>query len=135
MARCTWPSDAAASGSASNDAKAFEILTPRSSWTVLFDFGKRERLEPILQPRQRIEVRRRKQVGARGQQLAEFDEGRPELFKVGGKTLGVAVLGFRRKHIPFEHVVEASPTDEVFTAVLQEESGNIFVAAQSLGLE
>ena len=42
----------------------------------------RERLDVVLQPRERIQVGRREQVGARGEDLTELDERRPERLEV-----------------------------------------------------
>ena len=42
------------------------------------DLGERERLDVVLQPRQRLDVGGRQQIGACRQQLSELDEGRTE---------------------------------------------------------
>lgn len=47
-----------------------------------FHFAEREGLDPILQPRQRLEVRERKQVGAGRKKLAQLDVRRAQPLQV-----------------------------------------------------
>jgi hypothetical protein len=49
------------------------------------DLGKGERLNAIVKATKRFEKRGRQQVGAAGEQLPQFDEGRPHAFEVIGQ--------------------------------------------------
>src|SRR2546430_108474 len=51
------------------------------------DFFVRKRLNPVLQTRQRIEVRLRQQIAAGGKKLPKFDERRPKLLKIVSKLI------------------------------------------------
>ena len=62
------------------------------------DLGEGDRLAVVLQALERIGVRRRHDVGARREQLAELDPGGPEPFDVVGEVLGAwrGAVGLRR---------------------------------------
>ena len=96
-ARCTWPSDAAAIGVSSNDRECLRQSRAELLFDDSSDVGERERLDAVLQPRQRFEVGRRQQIRPRRQHLAELDERRPEFLEVVGQCLGRLVRHRRRR--------------------------------------
>ena len=94
------------------------------------DVRVRERLEVVLQARERVEVGLRQQVGARREQLPELDERRPERLEVAGERLGARARSDDRR--PFDRL-EAGVRDEIGAAVLGDEHREILVSAESLG--
>lgn len=54
-----------------------------------FDVGVGERRHIVLQPRERVDIRRRQQISAAGEQLAKLDERGPEPLEVVGQAPGV----------------------------------------------
>jgi hypothetical protein len=66
-------------------SNALDSRTPSSSWTMSLDVSEGKRLDVVLEAGERLQIGRRQQIGARREQLAELDEGRPELFQIGGK--------------------------------------------------
>ena len=75
-----------------------------------FDLREGERLDVVLQARERVDVGDGEQVRARREELAELDERGPELLEVARELLGLRRIGFgaptdgrarRRCPIPF----------------------------------
>ena len=85
----------------------------------------RERLDVVLQPRERVQVRRRKQVGARGEDLSELDERRAERFEVLDERRGGGWIG-RAGLLAVQRV-----RDEVSAPVLGDEPREILVSPEA----
>ena len=100
----------------------------------LLDLGERERLNLVLEARERVNVGLRQEVCARGHELRELDEGRPQLLDVGGHLLhlGGRDLPVRRA---LDGRVQARALDEVRAPVPHQEQGDVLVALQVFGLE
>ena len=86
VARCTCPSEAAASGSALELREQVPDLPAELGLDDLLDLLEGERLGVVLEPRQRGGVRRGQQVEAGREQLAELDVRRAELLEVPRRT-------------------------------------------------
>jgi len=54
-------------------------------------FTRRDRLDVVLEPRQRVQIRGRKQVASCGQQLSQLDVGRSQCFEIGREALRILV--------------------------------------------
>ena len=78
-APCTWPMEAEASGSGSKLSKACSTVRPRSCRIDLGDHGEVERRDLVLQLDQLLDDVGRHDVRTSAEQLAELDEGRPQL--------------------------------------------------------
>jgi hypothetical protein len=87
-----------------------------------------ERRDVVLQPRQRLDVRRGEEVGPSGHQLAELDVGGAEPFEVRRQVRG------RRRHAGRVggHLVglQAHPGDEIGAAVPHEQEADVLVPLQ-----
>jgi hypothetical protein len=98
------------------------------------DLRERKRLDLVLEPRERGEIGRWQEVRARGQELAQLDEGWPQLLEVVGQALRL------RRHlgglgaVVAEHRVEPGDAHEVRAAVLDQQPGDVLVALQVLRL-
>ena len=105
-ARWTWPSEAAASGVASKSktpsTNARPVRPPRS-----FHFAESERLDLVLQAGERFEIGARHQIDAGREQLAELDEGRPQLFEILREFVGFGRFLGRDVLLGFERFFEA----------------------------
>jgi len=97
----------------------------------LADGLERERLECVLEAGERFEVRRREQVGARGQQLAELDEGGTHPLQVGGELVTLRV-GLRGHGLVGQHGVEAGLAHQIGAAVLDQKPRKVAVATEAL---
>jgi hypothetical protein len=95
----------------------------------------RERLDLVLEPGQRFHVGEGKDVGARGEELAELDEGRPHLLEIGGKMLGELLFAGSDHRRVGDRLIEAGALHEVGPPVLHEESGDVLVALEVLALQ
>ena len=98
----------------------------------LLDLLERERLDLVLEPGQRLDVRRREQVDAGGHQLAELHEGRAHRLEVvgePGRGLGVALL----ERLVGEDGVDPGGAHEIPPPVPGEEGRDLAVALQVTG--
>ena len=146
-ARCTWPSDAEASGLSSKKAKAFEIRTPSSSVTACSTLGERDRLRLVLQARQSFQVLGRKEVGSRRKKLADLDEGRAhgleivgELLRFGGRFAAGAIgrggrgdRGARGRLLVFDPF-EPGALDQVLASVFHQQAADVAVTLEARGI-
>src|SRR6185436_15710966 len=98
------------------------------------DVAERERLDVVLQAPQCFEVGRRQQIGARGEQLPEFDERRAEALEVGRQFVRLAVVGFSERLVG-NRFVEPGALYQIGFAVLIKESADIFVTTQPVRME
>ena len=97
-----------------------------------FDFGEAERLDLILQPGERVEVSRREQLHARREELADLDEGGPELLEVGRQLVGFRRLLRRDLLLGGERFVETARLHEIGPAVFHEDPRDLAIALQML---
>jgi hypothetical protein len=77
----------------------------------VLDLVEREWRDLVLEPRQRLDVRRAQQVHAGGHQLAELDERGPHGFQVRGQSRGG--VGVPLQDLAVQHGVEARGTHQV----------------------
>ena len=98
----------------------------------LLHVAERERLDPVLQPGESVQIRRRQQVRARREELAELDERRPQGFEVLGELLRISgdLLGDLDVR-----QIDVDGLDQVRAPVLDQQAGEILVALQVLRLE
>ena len=90
------------------------------------DIAKRERLHIVLQPTERVEVRRRDEIRPRGDQLPELHKCRPQPFQIAGQLLGLRwrrwrggkVERLQRSLEQAPHSQRAHPTTEHFLPLL-----------------
>ena len=132
VARCTCPSEAAASGRWSKVGKTLESRTPSSVLTISSTSSNGNGSTLVLQPGQRLDVRRREQVDAGGHQLAELHEGRAHRLEVvgePGRGLRVALL----ERLVGEDGVDPGGAHEIPPPVPGEEGRDLAVALQVTG--
>lgn len=98
------------------------------------DAGVGERIDRILEARQRLEVRRRQQVGARRQQLPELDVGGTEPLEISGELLRGRRAGRGAGVFGAERLFEAGAIHQIGAPVLEQQPGNVFIAFQSFGM-
>ncbi len=83
----------------------------------------------ILQPGQRVHVWRRNEIGPRGDELAELDEGRAQLFQVRGKFFRLR-RNNRCAAIGQRIVDEWRILDQVAASILGEQPHHVLVKLQ-----
>ena len=97
-------------------------------------FVEGERFHVILQPRQRLHVSRRHEVRARGDELAELDESRPELFQVRRQFL--RLRRHRRRRPVVERVVhDRCVFHQIAVPILREEQEHVLVEREMFGTQ
>ena len=101
----------------------------------LLYLGEWHRLDVVLQPRERLGIGRRDDVGPSRQELRELDERRPELLHVVGKRLRLGPAGERLAGLLWEKVVQPGAAHPVAAAVLEEEPRYVLVALDMLGAQ
>ena len=91
----------------------------------------------FLQPGQFFDDRGRDQVGARAQDLAEFDERGPEVFQGPAESSGAGLVMFRDVPLAEDHAaappqvaIELELLHDVAKTVLQEDGGDLAAAAE-----
>jgi hypothetical protein len=114
-ARWTCPSDDVRERLRLEHAEGFGQAHAELGLQDSLDIGERERFHTILQSSERVDVRRRKQVAARRQQLPKLDERRTELLEIACERGGVVCV--------------AVAVDEM-RSMFEEEFGDRRVAAQ-----
>ena len=97
------------------------------------DLQERERPHLVLQAGQRLHVGQGQQIGARGQELADLDEGRPHLLEVGGEMLGQLGFAERRDQLGGGDVLEAGVLHQIGPPVLHEKRDARRLGARSSG--
>jgi len=76
----------------------------------LLDLLEGEGLDGVLKPRERLQVGRRQEVGARREKLSDLDQARPEPLEVAGELLGLGRALSRREPLRLGQVlVEGRP--------------------------
>lgn len=99
----------------------------------MFGFLKRKGFDIVLQPRERIEIGVGEQVGAAGQQLADFDERGAHGLEIvcqifGGGAGGFGPFDFAK--FQFQLIAQIHLPDEVGAPIFPQERGNFLVAFQ-----
>lgn len=96
----------------------------------LLHLGERKRRHVVLQPRERLGVRLRDDIGPRRQQLPELDEGRPEFLDVACQLLGLGRRLARVRLLLRHELRQAGVLDQVTASVLEQQPGEVLVALQ-----
>src|SRR5579872_3184184 len=133
-ARWTCPSDAEASGVGSNSANALDAHVQLVA-NRLLDQLERVGRDLVLEPGERFGVLARQQVLARGEDLAQLDEGRSQPFEVIRQRLPLSgqLVGGRVRAV--ERVFEARAPDGVVASVLEDEPCDVAVALEPRRLQ
>jgi hypothetical protein len=103
----------------------------------LLDLGEGERLDLVLEARERVEVGLRQEVGPRREQLRELDEGRPHPLDVGRKLLQLRrlyrLLALGRGAL--DGLLQPRVLHEVAPPVLHQQRRDVFVTFEMFGFE
>ena len=97
------------------------------------DFAEAERLDIVLQPRERIGVDRRDDVGTSGEELRELDVGRPELFNVARELARLGNARLVLLHLLRQELVQPGARHQIAPPVLEQQPREILVALEMLG--
>ena len=99
------------------------------------DLRKGEWLDPILEPREGLDVFVRQKVGPRREKLAELDEGRPHALEIAGQVGGGLIGSLRHHGIVGEHGIETRGGDHITPPVFHQEEGDVLVPLEVLRLQ